>query len=100
LLSSALCVAAVDPSWAAEAFVAGCAAGVCAGVVLEVCEKEHVAQKVTSSTRSFFMIPTLTRIRLPDERNGHHLGNTPTAASVKSQCKIAVKKDLETKAAE
>src|SRR5579864_1030595 len=71
LLSSALCAAAVEPTWAGEAFTVGCAAGVWAGVVLEVCEKDQVAQQITSSAKSFFMISYLGPDRLPDEQNGH-----------------------------
>src|SRR5690242_21437975 len=66
LLSSALCGAAVELCWAEEPG-AGCAAGVWAGVVLEVCEKDQVAQQITSSAKSFFMISYLGPERLPDE---------------------------------
>jgi hypothetical protein len=46
------------------------------------------------------MISYLGPDRLPDERNGHYLGNTATTVVVKSRLKIAVKKHLETKTAE
>jgi hypothetical protein len=36
----------------------------------------------------------LARIRLPDWRNGHYLGDTATTVAVKSRFKIAVKKHL------